>query len=124
MRGYRPGFDTKFGWALWSNSPDMGWYSLLHHGHSTALMEWSTFLFLSWHLDKLGWFMWPDSFYCLVLRVSSSAKAYLLVMANITSDILEFFMVSLWIKDKYLSSFLKNIIIDLSSTSGMMFLLL
>jgi hypothetical protein len=68
--------------------------------------------------------MWPDSFYCLVLRVSSSAKAYLLVMANITSDILEFFMVSLWIKDKYLSSFLKNIIIDLSSTSGMMFLLL
>jgi hypothetical protein len=68
--------------------------------------------------------MWPDSFYSLVLRVSSSTKAYLLVMANITSDILEFFMVSLWIKDKYLSSFLKNIILDLSSTSVMMFLLL
>jgi hypothetical protein len=35
-----------------------------------------------------------------------------------------FFMVSLWIKDESLSSVLKNMIIDLSSTSGMMFVLL
>jgi hypothetical protein len=33
-------------------------------------------------------------------------------------------MVSLWIKDESLSPFLKNITIDLSSTYGMIFLLL
>jgi hypothetical protein len=65
------------------------------------------------------------SFFCpLVLRVASSARAYLLAIANITSDILGFFMVRLRIKDESLSLFLKNMTIDLSSTSEMMFLLL
>jgi hypothetical protein len=59
-----------------------------------------------------------------VSRVTSLAWVYLLVMVNISSDILGFFMVSLWIKDGSLSPFLKNITIDLSSTSGMMFLFL
>jgi hypothetical protein len=71
--------------------------------------------------------MWPDSFsfFCsLVLRIASLPKAYLLVMANIASDILGFFMVSLWIKDRTLSPFFKNKTIDLSSTSRMLFLLL
>jgi hypothetical protein len=110
-----------------SNSPGQGRYSLLHHGHSTILMERSTFLFLSWLLDKLGWSAWPESFsfFCsLVSRVASSARAYLLVMANIASDVLEFFMVSLQIRDESLSPFLKNMIIDLLSTSVVIFLLL
>jgi hypothetical protein len=33
----------------------LGRYSLLHHSRSTALTEQSTFLFLSWPLDELGW---------------------------------------------------------------------
>jgi hypothetical protein len=49
---------------------------------------------------------------------------YLLVIANISSDVLGFFMVSLRIKDKSVSPFLKNMIIDLSSTFRIMFLLL
>jgi hypothetical protein len=69
--------------------------------------------------------VWPESFLCsLVSRVASSARAYLLAIANICSDILGFFMVSLQIKDESLSPFLKNMIIDLLSTSGMRFLLL
>jgi hypothetical protein len=63
--------------------------------------------------------MWLDSFCSLVLRVTCSARAYLLVIANIYSDVLGFFLVSLRIKDEPLSPFLKNIIIDLLSTSGM-----
>jgi hypothetical protein len=70
--------------------------------------------------------MWPDSsFFCsLVSRVASSTRAYLLAMANIASNVLEFFMVSFQIKDKSLNPFLKNVTIDLSLTSGMMFLFL
>jgi hypothetical protein len=45
-------------------------------------------------------------------------------MENIASDMLQFFMVSLRIRDGSLSPFLKNITIDLSSISGMIFLLL
>jgi hypothetical protein len=48
----------------------------------------------------------------------------LLVMVNIASDILGFFMMRLWIMDGSMSSFLKNITIDLSSTFGMIFLLM
>jgi hypothetical protein len=59
-----------------------------------------------------------------MLRVASSARAYLLVMENIYSDLLGFFMVSFWIREESLSPFLRNIIINLSSTSGMTFLLL
>jgi hypothetical protein len=88
-------------------------------------MEQSTFLFLSWPLDELDWSVWPDFFfYSLVSRIASSARAYLLAIANIYSNILGFFMASLRIKDESLSPFLKNIIINLSSTSGMRFLLL
>jgi hypothetical protein len=71
--------------------------------------------------------VWPESFsffYSLVSRVTSSARAYLLVMANISSDVLGFFMACLWIREGSLSPFLMNIMIDLSLTSGMMFLLL
>jgi hypothetical protein len=50
--------------------------------------------------------------------------AYLLAMASIAFDILGFFMVSLRIRVGSLSHFLKNMTIDLSSTSGMTFLLL
>jgi hypothetical protein len=83
-------------------------------------------LLLVMALDKLGWSTWPDSsFFCsLVLRVASSARAYLLEIANISSDVLGFFMVSLRIKDESLSVFLKNMMIDLLSTSRMIFLLL
>jgi hypothetical protein len=89
------------------------------------LIEQFAFLFLSWPLDELGWSVWLDSFFCsLVSRVTSSARAYLLEMANICSDVLGFFMVILQIRDESPSPFLKNIIIDLSSTSGMRFLLL
>jgi hypothetical protein len=59
-----------------------------------------------------------------VSRVTSLAKAYVLVMENICSDILGFFMASFWIREESLSHFLKNIMIDLSSTSRMTFLLL
>jgi hypothetical protein len=108
-----------------SNSPSLGRYFLLRHGRSTALAEWFAFLFLSWPLDELSWSMWPNSFFCsLVSRVNSSAMVYLLAIANICLDVLGFFMVSLHIKDESLSPFLKNIIIDLSSTFGMRFLLL
>jgi hypothetical protein len=71
--------------------------------------------------------MWLDSFsfFCfLVSRVTSSARVYLLVIANITFDVLGFFMASLRVKDESLSPFLKNMIIDLSSTSKITFLLL
>jgi hypothetical protein len=71
--------------------------------------------------------MWPDSFsffYYLVSRVASLARVYLLVIANISFDVLGFFMVSLQIREESLSHFLKNMTIDLSSTSRMMFLLL
>jgi hypothetical protein len=81
-----------------SNSPDLGWYSLWRHGHSTVLTKWYAFLFLSWPLDEPGWLMWPDSFCYLVSRVASSAKAYLLAIENISSDVLGFFMVSLRIR--------------------------
>jgi hypothetical protein len=55
------------------------------------LTEQSVFLFLSWPLDELGLFMWPDSFfYSLVSRVASSARMYLLEMVNISSDVLGF----------------------------------
>jgi hypothetical protein len=70
--------------------------------------------------------VWPDSFsfYSLVSRVTSSVRAYLLAIANISSDVLRFFMVSLRIREESLSPFVKNMMIDLSSTSEMMFLLL
>jgi hypothetical protein len=70
--------------------------------------------------------MWPySSFFCsLMSRVTSSARTDLLAMANIASDVLGFFMVNLRIKDESLIPFLNNITIDLSSISGMMFLLL
>jgi hypothetical protein len=59
-----------------------------------------------------------------VSRVTSSARAYLLVMENIYSDILGFFMVSFRIREESLCPFLKNIMIDLSTTTGVAFLLL
>jgi hypothetical protein len=67
------------------------------------------------------WSTWSDfSFLCsLVSRVASSTRAYLLAIANISSDVLGFFMMSLRIKDESLGPFLKNMMIDLSSTSGM-----
>jgi hypothetical protein len=64
-------------------------------------MEQFAFLFLLWPLDKLGWSVWPDSFsfFCsLVSRVTSSARTYLLVMTNISSDVLGFFLVILRIR--------------------------
>jgi hypothetical protein len=82
---------------------------------------------MSWPLNELGWSAWPDSFsfFCpLVSMVASSARAYLLAMANISYDVLGFFIASFQIKDESLSPFLKNMIIDLLSTFGMMFLLL
>jgi hypothetical protein len=59
-----------------------------------------------------------------VLRVASSARAYLLAIDNISLDVMGFFMASLMIKDESLSPFLNNIMIDFLSTSEMMFLLL
>jgi hypothetical protein len=109
------------------NSPRLGWYSLLHDGRSTALTERSVYLFLSWPLDVLGWSMWAESFsfLCsLVSRVVSSAKAYLLAMVKIASDILRFFMVRFQNRTESLSPFIKNMTIDLSSTSRIIFLLL
>jgi hypothetical protein len=41
-----------------------------------------------------------------------------MAMANIASDAIGFFMVSLWIKDGSLRHFLKNMTIELSSTFG------
>jgi uncharacterized membrane protein len=70
--------------------------------------------------------VWPDSFsfsYSLVSRVASSATVYLFI-ANISCDVLGFFMASSRIKDESLRLFLKNMIIDLLLTSVMMFLLL
>jgi hypothetical protein len=71
-------------------------------------MKWSVFLFLSWPLDELGWFTWHESFslfYSLVSRVASSARAYLLAMASIASDVLGFFMATLQIMVGSLSPF-------------------
>jgi hypothetical protein len=71
--------------------------------------------------------MRPESFsffYSLVSRVTSSVRVYLLAMVNIASDVLGFFTVTFQIKAGSLNPFLKNITIDLSSTSGMIFLLL
>jgi hypothetical protein len=59
-----------------------------------------------------------------VLRVAASARVYLLVMENICFNVLRFFLVSFQIREQFLSPFLKNITIDLSSTSRMTFLLL
>jgi hypothetical protein len=59
-----------------------------------------------------------------VSRVTSLARAYLSVMENICSDVLGFFMVSFQIREVSLSPLLKNIMIDLSLTSEMSFLLL
>jgi hypothetical protein len=56
--------------------------------------------------------------------VASSARAYLLAMENIYSDVLGVYMASFHIREESLSPFLKNIMIDLSSTSTMTFLLL
>jgi hypothetical protein len=52
--------------------------------------------------------MSPDScsFLCsLVSNVASPARAYMLAMANMSCDVLGFFMVSLWIKDESLRPF-------------------
>jgi hypothetical protein len=46
------------------------------------------------------------------------------VMENICSNILGFFMVSFQFREESLSPFLKNIMIDLSTTFGMTFPLL
>jgi hypothetical protein len=76
---------------------------------------------------ELGWSAWPEFFsffYSLVSMVASSARAYSLVMANIAFDVLGFFMESLRIKSGSLSPFLKNMTMDLSSSSGIIFLLL
>jgi hypothetical protein len=59
-----------------------------------------------------------------VSRVSFLVRSYLLMMANISSNVLGFFMVSLWIREESLSPFLKNLTTDLSSASKIMFLLL
>jgi hypothetical protein len=59
-----------------------------------------------------------------VSSVDYSARAYLLVIENICSNVLGFFKVSFWIREEPLSPFLKNITIDFSSTSRMAFLLL
>jgi hypothetical protein len=76
---------------------------------------------LGWaRLIRVAWLLLLS----IMLRVASSARAYLLVMENIYSDLLGFFMVSFWIREESLSPFLRNIIINLSSTSGMTFLLL
>jgi hypothetical protein len=80
-------------------------------------LERSAFLFLLWPLDNLGWSSWPNSFsfFCsLVSRVASSAEAYVLAMENISSDVLEFFMVSLRIKDEsLLAEHNKRLVINL-----------
>jgi hypothetical protein len=89
--------------------------------------EQSEFLFLSLVFEVLGGSEWPSSlsyFWSLVSRVTFSTRAYLLVIANMSLDIMGFFMASLWINDESLCPFLKNMMMYLSSTSGMMFLLL
>jgi hypothetical protein len=63
-------------------------------------------------MDELGWSVWLDSFSSirsLMTRVAFSARAYLLAMVNISSNILGFFMASLRIKDDSVSPFLKNV---------------
>jgi hypothetical protein len=71
-------------------------------------------------LDELGWSTWLESFsfFCsLVSRVASSAKAYLLVMANIASNVLGFFMVSLrirlWVPESLLEEHCDRLVVDL-----------
>jgi hypothetical protein len=56
--------------------------------------------------------------------VAFLVRAYLLVKANISSDVLGFFVASIRIKDESLSPFLNNMMIDLSLTFEMIFLLL
>jgi hypothetical protein len=58
------------------------------------------------------------------MTVASLTRVYLLAMANISFDVLGFFLASLWIRDGSLSPFLKNMTFDLPSTSRIMFLLL
>jgi hypothetical protein len=58
------------------------------------------------------------------MRATSSTMSYLFAMANISFDILRFFMKSLQIREESMSLFLKNKKIGLSSTLGMIFLLL
>jgi hypothetical protein len=60
----------------------------------------------------------------LLLRVASSARAYLLVITSISADVLWVFMASLWIKDCSMHPFLKNMMMDLLWMNGIMFLLL
>jgi hypothetical protein len=60
----------------------------------------------------------------LLSRVASSTRAYFLVMTSISSDDLGFFMASLQIKNRPVGPFLKNMMINLSSTFRMTFLLL
>jgi hypothetical protein len=77
----------------------------------------------------LGWArLVPVAWLLLLLSgvegLASSTRAYLLVMSNISFDILGFFLASLGIKDESLGPFLKNMMIDLSSTSRMLFHLL
>jgi hypothetical protein len=52
------------------------------------------------------------------------ARTYLSAIANISLDVLGFFMVSFRVKDESLSHFLKNMMIELLSTIRMIFLLL
>jgi hypothetical protein len=68
-------------------------------------------------LDLLSFFA------SLVSRVASSDKAYLLVVASISSYVRGFFIASLRISVEPFRPFLKNLMIDLSSTYGMTFLL-
>jgi hypothetical protein len=84
-------------------------------------MERSVYLFLLWPLEELGRSEWlnSSSFFCSLV-----SRAHLLAIAYTSSDVLRFFIASLWIKDESLSPFLKNMIIDLLSTSRMIFLLL
>jgi hypothetical protein len=96
-----------------SNSPGQGRYwVLLLRGRSTLAMEQSGFLFLSLFLevpgrsDRLSSLSFLKS---LLSRVASSARAYQLVMASISSDVLGFFIASFRIKEGSLSPFLKNI---------------
>jgi hypothetical protein len=59
-----------------------------------------------------------------VSRFTTSGGAYLLAIASCSLVVLGFFMVSLQIKDESVSHFLKNMMIDLLSTSEMIILLL
>jgi hypothetical protein len=62
-------------------------------------------------LDEPGRSTWPESFsifYSLVSRVASSARAYLLAMANIASDVLGFFHGELTDQGRVRESFLEE----------------